>query len=507
MKNQFYCVNLFGYESALINVEVDVRSGVSSTDIVGISDNMVNDVRKILEYSFINSEINYPAERVLISLSPCDIKKDSKICNLAIAMQIAAITENIEVNEKIGVIGDLYYNGEIKSINGGFAMAKAFKDNGIKKVIAPLSMKKELDLISWIKFFYVENLRQALNGLSDESNFIESENINQIENFSEIEFIDGIPFKKIDEEEEKRFMNLSETGVESLLISCSGNLSMITISRPGEGKTLLSQNEPLLNPLNDIDKAMEVTRIYSTIGLVNPNKPLNLERPFRMPHYTSSIEGMCGGGANCSCGEITLSHNGTLFLDDTMEFRSSVIQMLRVPLESKTITLSRAGRSTVFPADFKLLLACNPCPCGNYGDKDRICLCSAKSIEMYWNKISAPLLDRVPLKIFIKNSEDKKNTLTTSQLRKSVANARIMQKKRGKLNADLNPTDLIKYCEIDEKSKIYLDEKTDEFFFSARTVSNVLKIARTLADMEMKEKIRLSDLKKAVELAKIKILL
>ena len=212
--------------------------------------------------------------------------------------------------------------------------------------------------------------------------------------------------------------------------------------------------------------------------------------PFRMPHQTASIEGICGGGTSCRPGEISLAHNGVLFLDEAAEFRSSVLQMLRVPLESGCITLSRAGRSTTYPASFQLLMATNPCPCGNYGSPSKICLCSARSVEQYWRKFSAPLLDRIDIRVNVssENSErENENSSSTAELRVQIASAVKIQRIRGKKNAAFTPQDVLEFCEIDKESRGILDEAISKNDFSQRAISGILKLSRTIADMDGSE--------------------
>jgi magnesium chelatase family protein len=233
--------------------------------------------------------------------------------------------------------------------------------------------------------------------------------------------------------------------------------------------------------------------------------------PFRIPHQTASIEGICGGGPNCRPGEISLAHNGVLFLDEAAEFRSSVLQMLRVPLENGTISLSRAGRTTVYPARFQLLMAVNPCPCGNYGSKSKICLCSLKSIDQYWKKFSAPLLDRVDLRVFVENNaeetctpEDRPGLTTTEEIRTGVARAIKAQRKRqGQKNALLSPQEILDHCQLDSEGRKLLDTATLRYGFSPRAIASCLKVARTIADIAGEKDIKGNHMEEAIEFHKL----
>ena len=262
--------------------------------------------------------------------------------------------------------------------------------------------------------------------------------------------------------------------LRAISIAVAGKLNILAYGAPGCGKTMLLQGLiPYLTPCLTVEELESVKRLYALAGMEYKNECI----PFRMPHQTASIEGMCGGGPNLRPGEISLAHNGTLFLDEAAEFKSSVLQMLRVPLEIKQITLARAGRSTIFPANFQLAMAVNPCPCGNYGEKDKVCLCSAKSVEMYWKKFSAPLLDRIQIKIHVEKDESETESVSLEKLREQVANAYRIQREVGKYNRDLA--------------------------FSGDTrKSNIKKVALTIANMDNREFAEQCDIDEAEELVK-----
>ena len=286
---------------------------------------------------------------------------------------------------------------------------------------------------------------------------------------------------------------------------------MIAIGAPGCGKTMAIQMFPALNPILTMEEAQSVTRIWSLAGLIKPSEPLVRIPPFRIPHQTATIEGICGGGPNCRPGEISLSHNGVLFLDEAAEFRSSVLQMLRVPLENGQITLSRAGRNTVYPANFQLLMAVNPCPCGNFGSKTKLCLCSAKSIDLYWKKFSAPLLDRIDLRVFVENNCNnleeeaaRPGLETTSEIRKGIARAINRQRERNDIkNAKLTPEEIAETCKLGTQALKILDNATNRYGFSPRAVSSCIKVARTIADISGDEEIEAEDIREAVDYRKL----
>lgn len=415
-----YSFSNFGYEGNLISVEVDLRRGIPATDIVGLADGEVKASRERVQCAIRNSGLEYPSERVLISLSPADLKKEGAGFDLPIALSI--LQKNF--TENVLVMGELELSGSIRPVSGVHAACSTANAIGIKYAIVPTANLNEA-LESGIKAIGCDTLFDAYklpDELSTKNTIFESV----------LKYDETITFRKPDTEQK---IEMTEKEMLALVVGASGRFNMMFFGSPGCGKTILMQHMMYLTPSLTEEESKYVKRIYSLAGYgsVGENK---VYPPFRMPHQTASIEGICGGGPNCRPGEITLAHNGVLFLDEAAEFRSSVLQMLRVPLETKNITLSRAGRTTVYPANFQLLLALNPCPCGNYGSKDKICLCSAKSVELYWKKLSSPLLDRIPIRLHIDNSEERKE-YTLEELQSYVKKATEESRRLGVSFRDL----------------------------------------------------------------------
>ena len=296
--------------------------------------------------------------------------------------------------------------------------------------------------------------------------------------------------------------------VRALQIAASGSHNVIAFGPPGCGKTLSLQRFMSILPLLTVEEAQSTTRIHSIAGLLPATSPLLRVPVMRMPHQTASVEGICGGGVQCRPGEISLAHNGVLFLDEAAEFRSSVLQMLRVPLESGAISLSRAGRTTTYPASFQLLLATNPCPCGNYGSEGKLCLCSAKAVDMYWRKFSGPLLDRIDIRLDAGASGGETGGggdvgISSAELRVQVADAVFIQRNRqGKRNAHLSPQELLEFCPLGNEEQAFLDSVAGTSDLSQRALSGILKLSRTIADMEKSAKICVRHMQEAVELRK-----
>lgn len=414
-----YSYSPFGFDGALVTVEVDIRSGIPATDIVGISDGAVKETRERIQSAIRNSGLEYPNERVLISLSPADLKKEGTGFDLSIALGI--LQKNF--TENVLVMGELELSGAIRPVRGVYAACSTALTSGIQYAIVPTANLGEA-LATGIKAIGCDTLCDAYK-LPDALSTRKIATVDSYDN--------TISFREPDE---KLSIKMTEKEMLALVVGASGRFNMMFFGSPGCGKTMLMQYMQYLTPSLTEDESKSVKRIYSLAGYCNKDET-KVYPPFRIPHQTASIEGICGGGPNCRPGEITLAHNGVLFLDEAAEFRSSVLQMLRVPLENKIITLSRAGRSITYPANFQLLLALNPCPCGNYGSKDKICLCSAKSVELYWKKLCGPLLDRVSIRLHIDQSEEERKEYTLEDLQSYVKRATEESRRIGTSFRDL----------------------------------------------------------------------
>lgn len=407
---KIYSYSPFGYEGALVTVEVDLRRGIPAVDVVGLADGAVKESRERMRSAIRNSGFEFPMERVLISLSPADLKKEGAGFDLALALAVLdAGKESKGSSDSEGsvlVMGELELSGALRPVRGVHGAVSTAFASGISYCIVPVTNAAEAREVKGMKVFAADSLQDAFHALYKPELFIASarcENAFLPEGAVEVE---GVPFGPVDHTIDFSDVKRQDFLVRALQVAAAGGHNLLAFGQPGCGKTLALQRFSQLLPLLTVEEAQSVTRIHSLAGILGANQPLLRIPPFRMPHQTASIEGICGGGVNCRPGEVSLAHNGVLFLDEAAEFRSSVLQMLRVPLENGSITLSRAGRSTVFPARFQLLMATNPCPCGNFGSPHKLCLCSAKSVEQYWRKFSGPLLDRVDIRVPVTGSED-----------------------------------------------------------------------------------------------------
>ncbi len=530
-----YSFSPFGYEGALVSVEVDLRRGIPAVDIVGLADGAVKESRERMQAAIRNSGLDFPMERVLISLSPADLKKEGAGFDLPIALAVLCESkkresENTDDFEDVIVLGELELSGKLRPVKAVFPAATTAASAGIYRCIVPSANAEEAREVAGMRVFGADSLEEAFAAIHSGENFTERDDFSEeSENSTECtDEVGGVLFSRITEGFEFSEVKGQKKLVRALQVAAAGGHNLMAVGSPGCGKTLSLQKFPALLPLLTKEEAQPLTRILSLAGLLPPRQALVRTPPFRIPHQTSSVEGLCGGGPCCRPGEISLAHNGVLFLDEAAEFRTSVLQMLRVPLESGRITLARAGRTTVFPANFQLLMAANPCPCGNLGSKTKICLCSSRSIELYWKKFTAPLLDRVDIRVHVeneneaqKNSEvlqkdeeafsksesermdEKCTSKSTMELRVEIAGAvKIQRARQGKRNAKLNPSEVSEFCQMAQDAKRILENAAVRYGFSPRAISSCTKVSRTVADMAGRKIISGEDVREAVEMRK-----
>ena len=490
-----YSFSPFGYEGSLVSVEVDLRRGIPAVDVVGLVDGAVKETRERVRSAVINSGFEFPQERVLISLSPADLKKEGAGFDLPVALGILNAKEDSGfIEENVLVMGELELSGRVRAVKGIHAACSTASGSGIQYAIVPKANFEEACSVQGLKVAGVESLEEAVSALKDVTCFGKAFEIKK-ESAESVSFSD-------EEGEDIDGLELPKRLIRAIEIAVAGKHNLLITGRSGCGKTMaVHRLIPLLTPKLTVDEAQSVTRIWSLAGLMKPTEPLVRKTPFRLPHQTASIEGICGGGPNCRPGEISLAHNGVLFLDEAAEFRSSVLQMLRVPLESHTITLSRAGRSTTDAANFQLIMATNPCPCGNYGSKEKICLCSAKSVEMYWRKFSAPLIDRVGVILNMDDSEEK-CSIDIEELRKHIKTAFEIQRKNPAYNNNLSPWDLSEKAKLDDEAMNILDSWVIKHDVGTRRESNILKVSLTIANMDDREIISKDDVLEAISYSK-----
>jgi len=498
----------FGYEGVIVTIEVDLRRGIPAIDIVGLADSAVKEARERMRAAITNSGFDFPSERVLINLSPADVKKEGSGFDLAIALAVLQAKNqgatDIITQRKVLILGELELSGKIRAVRGVHAAISSSLTEDIFACIIPEENKEDAKSFPNIPIYPVSHLKDALSIFSKimapDFTYVSHENFEE-DNQNALIFDQDFPLD-FGEIVGQDFL------LRGLQIAAAGGHNLMTFGPPGCGKTLALQCFPSILPLLDKEESQTVTRIYSLTGLSNNRDGFIQKPPFRMPHQSASLEGIIGGGKYCTPGEISLAHNGVLFLDEAGEFRSTVLQALRIPLEKGSITLSRAGRSTTFPARFQLLLATNPCPCGNFGSENKICICNPRSIEQYWKKFSAPLLDRIDIRIPVQtanhNLMDTTSKKTTSKdLQPAIAKALSIQKSRqSKKNSFLTPEEIVYFCKLSSENQEYLEQAAEKYNFSARAIHSCVKVARTIADMEGSFSIEREHLTEAIEYRK-----
>lgn len=477
------CV-LQGLNGYIIEAETDLSRGLPTFSIVGLPDASIKESKERVRTAIKNSGYEFPLSRITVNLAPANLKKEGSQLDLAIALGILQANGEIDdfSYEDTVCIGELSLDGRLNPIEGALPMIISMRESNIKRCIVPYDNKDESSAVEDIEIIPVKNLNQAVNYLNKE------------------EIIE--PYKSnalfISDTDEKFNMDFSDIkGQEglkrSLEVAAAGAHNLLIIGPPGAGKTMAARRLPTILPKSSFDEAIEVTKIYSVAGLLKSNALIK-NRPFRAPHHTSSAVALIGGGRIPKPGEVSLAHNGVLFLDEIPEFKKNVLEVLRQPMEDEVVTISRANASLTYPSKFMLVASMNPCPCGYYGDPYHECNCSQGSIDRYLGKISSPLLDRIDIHIEVlpvdyKELKDTKKLETSKDIKNRVDKARKIQLERYKkdkiyTNSQLSSKNLKKYCKLSKGAEMIMKEAFNKYRFSARTYNKILKVSRTIADLD-----------------------
>jgi magnesium chelatase family protein len=490
---------LVGLDAHLVDVEVDISGGLPQFSVVGLPDATVKESRDRVRSALKNTGFHFPAKRITVNLAPAGIKKEGSGLDLAIAIGILVAEEVLSpgmLDNRV-LIGELSLDGSVKPVTGGLSFGLACR-NGYE-LLLPADNGPEAALVEGVNVYPIHTLPEAVEFLKG-AHTIDPSRSNR----------DLLVSRRPIDEEDYADVRGQDHAKRALEVAAAGGHNVLMVGPPGSGKTMLARRLPSILPPLELDEAIETTRIHSVAGHLSTDRPLVTLRPFRAPHHSISDAGLVGGGAVPKPGEVSLAHNGVLFLDESPEFKRPVLEALRQPLEDGQVTLTRASGSLRYPARFMLVAAMNPCPCGYYGDRTRACVCTVTQIRRYRAKLSGPLLDRLDIHVDVppvpvrELRGDLPPTEGSQAIRQRVLAARDRQRHRYRqdgiyTNSQLKPRLVKRYCGLDQAAQELLEQAMTRLRFSARAHGRILRVARTIADLAGSDKIDAMHVGEAVQ--------